>query len=188
MTLKGSYIEKMTDEDFSSLCEENHGYKIERLPNRHLAISLKIPVFDGSLASSVIDQLQRWSKAAQMGSCVTGKGFLLPNGAIRQATFAWASSTKLISAVLTDRGLRQFCPDFVLEFRQPQDDLKSTKAKMKEWIENGCMLAWLIDEKRQVVYIFEKAKMRMHTNFNKKLEAGPVLPGMVLNLSRSALP
>ena len=37
------------------------------------------------------------------------------------------------------------CPDFVVELRSNYDSLKSLQDKMREYIENGAKLGWLID-------------------------------------------
>jgi Uma2 family endonuclease len=40
------------------------------------------------------------------------------------------------------------CPDFVVELRSSSDSLKSLQAKMREYIDNGALLGWLIDSQQ----------------------------------------
>jgi Uma2 family endonuclease len=42
----------------------------------------------------------------------------------------------------------------VVELTSPSDRLPKVKAKMREWMENGAALAWLIDPDRRTVYIY----------------------------------
>ena len=56
-------------------------------------------------------------------------------------------------AALIDEQRKKFlllCPDFVVELRSPSDSLRVLQDKMREYIENGARLGWLIDpEKRK---------------------------------------
>jgi len=46
------------------------------------------------------------------------------------------------------------CPDFVIEVRSPTDRWRTVREKMREWIENGAQLAWLIDPESRGVEIY----------------------------------
>ncbi len=50
------------------------------------------------------------------------------------------------------------CPDFVIELRSQTDRLPVLRAKMREWIDNGAQLAWLIDPERKAVEIYRPGK------------------------------
>ena len=46
------------------------------------------------------------------------------------------------------------CPDFVIELRSPTDSLTLVQAKMREYIENGSRLGWLLNpEAREVLHL-----------------------------------
>jgi Uma2 family endonuclease len=184
LNLKGSYIQKMSDEEFFLFCSDNDDLKIERLSDRQIVIEKSRVGFDEHLKGTVVTQLINWNKERKLGTCLLSNSkFLLPDLSIRIATFAWISTNQLVSHVVNDRIDSQRCPDFIVEFKPKDDDLKTSKAKMKEWIANGCKLAWLIDEKKEVIYIFEKSKTRMQIGFDKKLSGEPVLPGFELDLT-----
>jgi Uma2 family endonuclease len=42
----------------------------------------------------------------------------------------------------------------VVELTSPTDRLSQVKTKMREWIQNGAALGWLIDADRRTVYIY----------------------------------
>jgi Uma2 family endonuclease len=46
------------------------------------------------------------------------------------------------------------CPDFVIELASPSDSLPRLKRKMREWIENGAQLGWLIHPESRSVHVF----------------------------------
>jgi Uma2 family endonuclease len=38
------------------------------------------------------------------------------------------------------------CPDFVAEIKSPSDSVRDLRNKMREWMDNGCRLGWLLDQ------------------------------------------
>jgi len=57
------------------------------------------------------------------------------------------------------RGFIPLCPDFVIELRSPSDSLADLQVKMREYMENGAKLGWLLDTewKRAYVYRMDEA-------------------------------
>jgi Uma2 family endonuclease len=80
-------------------------------------------------------------------------------------------------------GFPHLCPDFIVELRSKGDAIKELKAKMNEWMENGCRLGWLIDADEEVVYVYHNQTEAIHKGFDTPLSAEPVLPGFTLVLS-----
>jgi Uma2 family endonuclease len=76
------------------------------------------------------------------------------------------------------------CPDFVIELKSETDDLKTLQKKMREdWLENGCLLAWLIDPETETSYIYRADRSETIVNgFDKTLSGENVLDGFVLEL------
>jgi Uma2 family endonuclease len=52
----------------------------------------------------------------------------------------------------------RFAPDFVVELRSPDDRLSRVRPKMREWVDNGASLAWLVDPERRVVEIYRPGR------------------------------
>ena len=61
------------------------------------------------------------------------------------------------------------------------------KAKMTEWMENGCLLGWLIDPESETVYVYDREAQSIHLGFDKPISGEPVLPGFELILSELRL-
>lgn len=184
MILKGPFIQSMTDEQFASLCHDNDSLRIERLANHQILIEKKSSLFEDDVFRSVAHQLLHWNKQHNLGSVLTRKYFRLPSGAVRHAPIAWVSTKQLVTTVIADHGMNMLCPDFVVDFRSHHYNLKTSKGKMKEWIDNGCRLGWLIDEKKKVIYIFEQSKVRKSIGLDKTLTEQSVLPGLTFDLCR----
>ena len=75
------------------------------------------------------------------------------------------------------------CPDFVVELMSPSDALGKTRAKMKEYLENGAKLGWLINRKQRQVEIYRSERKVEILNNPKTISGENVLPGFVLDLS-----
>lgn len=72
------------------------------------------------------------------------------------------------------------CPDFAVELRSPSDALSKIEAKMREYIENGAKLGWLLDPVERKAHVY-KADGSVEVIENpESLSGDPELPGFVL--------
>lgn len=184
-TLKGSYIERMTDEEFFHFCQDNNDFKFERTADGQIILMSPTTFVTGDRNSEIISQLRIWNKKYKLGRTVdSDTGFYLANGAMRNPDAAWVSHSRLKD--ISEEDLNMFphlCPDFIVELRSKSDTLKELKAKMKEWMENGCRLGWLIDADEEVVYVYHNQTETIHKGFDTPLSGEPDLPGFTLVLS-----
>jgi len=186
INIKGSYIEQMSDEEFFQFCQENRDLKFERSANGQIIVMSPTTFLTGERNNEILYQLNAWNKKIKLGRTVdSDTGFYLPNGAMRNPDAAWVSNERV--KVVVESELRQFphlVPDFVVELLSKSDMLKEQKEKMLEWMDNGCLLGWLIDADEERVYIFETGKPeRVHDNFDLPLSGEPLLPGFEMILS-----
>jgi Uma2 family endonuclease len=102
---------------------------------------------------------------------------------MRSPDACWVRKEHL--AGLTTEQKRKFlplCPDFVIELRSPSDPLPSLVAKMREYLENGARLGWLLDPGERKVHVYQPEEgVQVLTN-PQKVSGDPVLPGFVLDL------
>ncbi|HEY0740554.1 MAG TPA: Uma2 family endonuclease [Chryseosolibacter sp.] len=178
-TLKGKYVQAMTDEEFSQFCIENAELRIERLPNREIFVQEPTFYYTGRSNNKILYQLTRWNIEAGLGECVdSNTGFFLKDGSMRSPDAAWISHERLKAVDPSE--LKKFphlCPNFVVELRSSSDSLKQLKEKMIEWIQNGCELGWLIDPETEIVHVYEGESQSTHNGFDTPLSGEPVLPG-----------
>jgi Uma2 family endonuclease len=111
-------------------------------------------------------------------------GFTLPNGANRAPDASWLNGDRWNALTSEEREkFLPLCPDFVVELRSPSDSLPPIQAKMREYLENGAKLGWLIDPQRQIVEVY-RDNGTVETLANPTQISGEsVLPGFVLDLS-----
>ena len=185
-TIKGSYIERMTDEEFFHFCQDNTDVKFERTSSGQIIVMSPTTFITGDRNREILYQLTKWNKKYKLGRAVdSDTGFYLANGAMRNPDAAWVSNEKLskLSASELD-SFPHVCPDFIVELKSKSDSIKELQAKMDEWMSNGCRLGWLIDADTEIVYVYEPGKqINEHKNFNSPLSGEPVLKGFELVLS-----
>jgi Uma2 family endonuclease len=105
---------------------------------------------------AILTQLDRWAQVDGRGGVSDAAGgFLLPNGARRAPDAAWTltSRVRALDAKMLER-YWHLCPDFVIEVRSPRDRARVVREKMREWIENGAPLGWLIDPEKRDVEVY----------------------------------
>jgi Uma2 family endonuclease len=89
-------------------------------------------------------------------------------------------------AKLTPEQKKKFlrlCPDFVVELRSPSDRRRQVQAKMREWMENGAKLGWLIDPQTRSVYIYRPGQTTERLIDPPRVEGESPVAGFVLELA-----
>lgn len=80
-------------------------------------------------------------------------------------------------------GFWHLCPDFVIEIKSSSDRLGTLRSKMREYLDNGAQLGWLIDPERRLVEIYRPGgEVESHTGIAQITGEGPVA-GFVLDLT-----
>ena len=176
---------KLTDEQFYQLCRDNRDLKFERNVNGDMVIMSPTGGDTGYKNAAITAQLWNWNQHKKIGVVFdSSTGFKLPNGADRSPDASWISLEKWHN--LTPKQRQTFLPlspDFVIELRSPSDNLKSLREKMKEYINNGTKLGWLINRKDQQVEIYRQEDDVEVLDNPQTLSGEDVLPAFVLELS-----
>ncbi len=156
----GKLKDKISDDEYFELCQINECLVIERNKDGDFEIKTLNGGNDSLRNSEISFQIANWAKETGNGFCFSAFiGFTLPNGATRAADFAWLSNEKWEN--LKDEKKEKFapvCPDFVVEVKGWQEDLKTLQNKMLEYIENGVSLGWLISPQTKEVYVYRPNK------------------------------
>ena len=175
---------KLTDEQFYQICQDNRDLRFERNRNGDMIIMPPTGGETGERNSEVNFQIKLWNKQSKLGKVFdSSTGFTLPNGADRSPDAAWIRLDRWNNLTLKQRQkFLPLCPDFVIELRSPSDSLKSLQEKMKEYLENGKKLGWLINRKDRQVEIYRQDKEVEILDNPITLSGEDVLPNFVLNL------
>jgi Uma2 family endonuclease len=177
----------VTGEQFEALASANPDLRLERTAHGELIVNPPTGGESSSRNLSISGQLDNWCETHEdLGEGFDSSGgFILPNGATRSPDASWVSRTRWEALTPKERkGFVPLCPDFVVELRSASDSLSTLQAKMREYIDNGARLGWLIDPQNQRVEIYrQQAEVEILIN-PAELSGEDVLPGFVLNLRR----
>ena len=167
----------ITDEQFVELCAQYEDYRVEYTAEGDLLVMPPTDPETGIRNSQIIYQLMHWALANKRGEVTdSSTGFKLPSGARRSPDAALISRDRMRQKLL--------CPPFVIELLSPSDRRPTVQAKMREWIENGSELGWMIDPKKESVTIYRVGQEpETRTGISSLAGEGPV-EGFVLELER----
>jgi Uma2 family endonuclease len=181
----------MSEDDFFDFCQKNRNLRIERDADKTIKIMEPTGSESGYTEMEVSSELRNWSKEEKSGIAFSpSAGFTMPTGAVRASDASWLTLEKWLTLPAADRKkFAHVCPDFIVEVRSESDDLTELKEKMTEWINNGVRLAWLIDPKTHISYVYRAdGSIDIIRGFDKKLSGEDVLKGFELDLSLLILP
>ncbi|AOX01988.1 hypothetical protein BJP34_23430 [Moorena producens PAL-8-15-08-1] len=173
-----------TDNQFYHLCQVNPEFQIERTAKGELIIMPPVGGISGNQEADLITELTIWNRQTNMGKVFSSSTmFKLPNGGDRSPDAAWVTLDRW--QALTPEQQQKFppiCPDFVIELRSRTDTLKSLQDKMKEYLNSGLQLGWLINPQNQQVEIYRPNQPVEIVGFPVNLSGEDVLPGFVLTV------
>lgn len=110
-------------------------------------------------------------------------GYTLPNKANRSPDVSWIKNKRWDS--LTSEQKQKFiplAPDFVLELMSHSDYLVNIQDKMKEYLDNGVKLGWLINPEVKVE-IYRLGKDVELLDAPQSLSGEDILTGFILDLA-----
>ncbi len=177
----------VTQEQFAALAAANRDLRLERTAQGELIVNPPTGWETGRRNRSLTGQLDRWyEEHVDLGEAFdSSTGFILPNGATRSPDASWVSRERWQTLTPEQKGtFANICPDFVVELRSSSDTLKSLQDKMREYIDNGALLGWLIDPQHRRVEIYRPGFDVEVLENPAELSGEEVLPGFVLNLRR----
>lgn len=185
LNIPDSLTLKVSCEEFEELARVNRDLRLERTATGELIVTPPTGSETGNRNADSIGQLWLWNKQTKLGKVFdSSTGFTLPNGAQRSPDLAWVRKDRW--EVLTSeerKGFAPICPDFVMELRSESDRMEPLRTKMREYMENGAQLGWLIDRKNRQVEIYRPQQEVEGLNNPKTLSGEEVLPGFLLNLA-----
>ncbi len=177
---------QLTDEQFFQLCQNNRDLRFERTASGELLIMPPTGSDTGRRCIKIAAQLENWSSQNNLGVAFgSSTGFKLPNDADRSPDASWVKREQWEALTPEQQEkVAPLCPDFVVELRSPSDSLEKVRQKMKEYMENGACLGWLINPKNQQVEIYRPNQDVEILENPATLSGENVLPRFVLSLQQ----
>jgi Uma2 family endonuclease len=176
---------KFSDEKFEQLVAANQNLRLELSSSGELVIMSPTGGETGNRNFDILGQLWFWNRQNNLGKAFdSSTGFKLPNGATRSPDASWIRQERWDG--LTPQQRKKYlplCPDFAIELVSESDDLADTQAKMREYIQNGLRLGWLINPQDKQVEIYRSNQEVEILDSPTSLSGEDVLPGFILDLA-----
>ncbi len=146
----------MTDQQFADFCADHPDLSFETTATGEIIVMPPSFSKTGARNLDLCMQLGIWARQDGRGVASDfSTGYLLPNGARRSPDASWTSKEAIRQLSESSReGYWHLCPAFVVELRSPSDRLPVLRAKMREYIDNGALLGWLIDPEARTVEVY----------------------------------
>ncbi|MBM3752715.1 MAG: Uma2 family endonuclease [Acidobacteria bacterium] len=176
-------LPELSDAEFFRFCLDNKEYRIERSAEGRIEIMSNTGGKTSNRNAALTAQMYTWALADGRGvSFDSGALFNLPSTAMRSPDGAWTARDRL-SKIRTDdpEGILPICPEFVVELASKTDRLNVLQAKMREWMDAGCELGWLIVPATKTVYVYRAGSIETLVAPAFVEGSGPV-EGFKLNL------
>jgi Uma2 family endonuclease len=185
-TLDVSAIGGLSDEEFYKLATSNKELKMERTAQGEIIIMALTGGNTGRKNTRLTMRLGLWALESKQGEVFdSSTGFKLPSGAVRSPDAAFVRSERWKALSTNERAtFPPLCPDFVVELMSNSDNLRPSQEKMREWIQNGCQLAWLVDVAEQRVFVYRaNGSQTSIEGFHSVISGEDVLPNFTFDLA-----
>ncbi|QUS59907.1 Uma2 family endonuclease [Synechocystis sp. PCC 7338] len=178
----------VTPEQFLAIAVANPDLRLERTENGELIVNPPTGSESSRRNLSITAQLWNWAENhSELGVAFESScGFRLPNGSTRAPDASWVRRERWESLSPAEKeGLAPLCPDFVVELRSKTDSLSTLQEKMREYMENGARLGWLIDPQNCQVEIYRSTGKTVEILQQPDTLSGEdILPDFLLSLNR----
>jgi Uma2 family endonuclease len=176
----------MTDAQYYRFCMTIPDLRVERTSEGDILI-MPPPGAETSWRNSELTmQLGNWAQEDGRGLVFDSSvEYFLPSGAAYSPDASWVLRSRVDKLTRSEkRRFPHLCPDFVVELMSPLDHLSELKAKMREWIENGAQLGWLLDPDRRTGYFYRPGREPEQLATPERIDGEGPVAGFVLELAR----
>ena len=180
---------KVTPEQFEQLADIEQIARMELTKDGELIIMSPTGGEAGRKNRRLTQQIGVWTDRDGTGEAFDSSTvFVLPNGARRSPDVSWIKLERWNGLTLKEKqGFPPIAPDFVIELVSPSDiknqRYEDLQAKMREYLDNGVKLGWLIEPSAKTVEIYRLNKQVEIFNNPQSISGEDVLPGFILDLS-----
>jgi Uma2 family endonuclease len=175
----------MNDEEFYEFCTLNKDWQVERSKDGQILIMPPTFIETSIKNNELGRQLGNWNFEKKLGFVTESNGeYILPDTSMKAPDAAWISHERFQNRYNADKKTFPYvCPEFIVELMSDSDSLKSSTLRMEAWMENGCLMAWLINPKTEKVYVYRtEGLVHIIEGFDKTVSGEDVLPDFELVL------
>lgn len=179
-----SLVGKISDRTLEILSRDNPDARLETNSEGQLIFMSPTGGETGDRNLELAFHIKLWNKQTRLGKVFdSSTGFKLSNGAIRSPDVSWIPLNKWNA--LSRQQKRKYLPldpDFVLELMSPTDVLEQLQNKMREYMDCGVKLGWLINPDERQVEIYRQDQEKEVLNNPQTLSGENVMPELIVPL------
>ncbi len=179
-----SLVEKISDRELELLSRDNPDARLETNSEGQLIFMSPTGGETGDRNSELLFQIKLWNKQSKSGKVFdSSTGFRLSNDAVRSPDVSWIPLSQWNS--LTKQQRRKYLPIdpyFVIELMSPTDILSNVQNKMREYMNCGVKLGWLINPDDRQVEIYRHGQDKEVLDNPQTLSGENIMPNLVVSL------
>jgi Uma2 family endonuclease len=178
-------VDKVSDRELELLSRDNPDTRLETNSTGQLIVMPPTGGETGNRNLRLAFQIELWNIKSKLGKVFdSSTGFKLSNDAVRSPDVSWIPLSAWNS--LTKQQRRKYLPidpDFVLELMSPTDNLSELQNKLKEYMNCGVRLGWLINPDAKQVEIYRQGKDTEILDNPQTLSGEDIMPNLIVDLS-----
>jgi Uma2 family endonuclease len=186
ITLRLHPVIDVTPDLLLELSSLNSDLRLELTAEGELVIMPPAGGRAGNRNKAITVQLGIWTEQDGTGiDFDSSTGFKLTPRMVRSPDASWVARARWDE--LSEEEQEHYpplCPEFVVELRSLSDRVSTLQAKMRQYIEHGARLGWLIDPYSRRIYVYRPNHPMERIDNPQTVSADPVLPGFVLDLTK----
>ncbi len=183
ITATGPELEKL----FIEFCKKNsqNPWQFELSPEGKIITMPPVNYPGDAHEGTLFLHLGNWATDHGGHARNSNAAFRMPHGGLLVPDASWTSDARWAEHPHPIGEPTPLCPDFVAEIRSTTDNLSPLQAKMRLYIQNGALLAWLIDPRNRRVQIYRPGQPEPETLDNPTTLSGETtLPGFTFDVAR----
>ena len=173
----------ITAEEFMELPAPRAGGRVELVRGRVLcAMASSVPATE--VAGGVVAAFWNFVRPKRLGRCGGAEGgFRLRTNpdSVRSPDGWFVSIERLVDGRLPP-GFFPGAPDLALEVLSPTDRASDILEKVREYLETGCRLVWVIDPETRSAVVFRSSGVPSFLHDDDEFDGEDVIPGFRLRL------
>lgn len=176
------YERLVTAEEFARIPDDDHRYEL--VEGRVVRMSPP-----GSrhavLATHIAARLHAHARAHRLGAVMTPGGFKIASepDTVREPDVAFVDGRRIPASGVPD-GFWPGPPDLAVEIRSPGDRSPEIASKIRDYLEHGVRLVWIVDPKERTVAVHRPEMPPVTLGGQDVLDGGDVVPGLACAVER----
>lgn len=174
---------EMTDERFLEIGDLNPEQLFERTADGRLHLMTWPDGLSQRATSKLHTFVGVWD--LQAGGEVRGEagGYFLPDESALAPEVSWVSPDQIAARGGSD-GQFRLAPRFVIEVLSPSQQLSAQQRKMRQWMDNGVRLGWLVDPYDKQVWIYRADGSVEQLDRPAELSGEDVCAGLTIDMEQ----